>query len=639
VKKAEIRMMNSEGTTKLEMFFRNRQWFMHRCRAHWSWWLASSVIAFGLLCCASTHANVYATRLLLNGGTNNIVAGQGPTVNISYLLNEPATLGVTVDIKSGATTVRSLVLTNGGAGAAQGTNLVIWDGRDSLGHIVSGGTYTVSVTATASGYSAWTQINSDTNSIWAPQGISVNRNMSSAYYGRVYVANADFGPNPGFNNGDILGIQKFNADGTYTDDGAVSDGGWPWPQDGISPLKLEVAGDDRVYVSDRTGTGFVLSFDPAVSSGSLRQVFRSDNAPDAPANFGGPVVSGAATNALFWMADSNSVGVGVRRWALGSGGILASNDTGITAVQTGGGSDLNAHPDDLAVDKSNRIYVVQDIQQSGDASPRVLRFPAYGGAPLTVADWKIGSGDDGMAGASGIAVNSASSLVAVAFQGLFDGFSFSGGSTRVFGAASGTNIATLQPSDHEIRDVAWDNAGNVYATDGLDHLWRAYSPPGTNQSTTVAIAQIQLTNQPAPPILSQPVYDGQLVRFTLYGEANVTYVILASTNLVNWFPVATNSSVFAVRQLAVPAVPGGAYYRAVVGQYQPARPFLTAQAMNAGQFQLMLTGEAGLTYIIQGSSDMKNWSPVATNNATTTIRQISVNSIGSPKFFRARVGP
>jgi len=269
----------------------------------------------------------------------------------------------------------------------------------------------------------------------------------------------------------------------------------------------------------------------------------------------------------------------------------------------------------------------------------VLRFPVYGGTPLTTADWKIGSGDDGMAGANGLAVNPPASLVAVAFQGFFDGFNFSGGSGRIFNASTGTNVATLSPSDHEIRDIAWDNAGNVYSTDGLDRLWRVYSPPGTNQATTVAIPQIQITNQAVPPTLSQPVYDGQLVRFTLYGEANVTYVILASTNLVNWFPVATNSSVFAVRQIAVAAVPGGAYYRAVVGQYQPAQPFLAAQAMSGGQFQIQLTGEAGLTYVILGSSDMKTWSSVATNTAATNIRQIAIGFAGSPKFFRARVGP
>jgi hypothetical protein len=634
VKNLEIRMTNSEGMNIPKRLAGSHEWL----RRAWSPALAYTLMAFGLLWCASARANVYATQVRLNAGITNIVMGQGPSVNISYMLNEPATLGVTIDIKSSGTTLRSLVLTNGGPGTAQGTNSVMWDGRDSVGHAVSAGTYTVSITAAASGYSGWTQINSDTNTIWAPQGIAVNRNTNSAYYGRVYVANADFGPNPNI-NGYVLGIQKFNADGTYSDDGPVSDGGWPWPQDGISPLKVEVADDDRVYVSDRTGTGFVLSFDPAISSGSLRQVFRSDNAPDSIGNFGGPFVTGAGTNAQFWMTDSNSVGVGVRRWSIGAGGILASNDTGTTVVQTGGGSDLNAHPDDVAVDRSNRIYIIQNIQESGDASPRVLRFPAFGGTALTLADWTIGSGDDGMSGANGLAVNPSASLVAVAFQGFFDGFTFSGGAGRIFNASNGTDVATLQPTDHEIEDVAWDSVGNVYATDGFDKLWRVYSPPGTNQATTVAIAQIQVTNQAAPPSLSQPVYDGQLVRFTLYGEANVTYVILASTNLVNWFPVATNSSVFAVRQIAVTAVPGGAYYRAVVGQYQPAQPFLAAQAMNVGQFQLMLTGEAGLTYIIQSSPDMKTWSPVATNSAATATRQISISSTGSPRFFRARVGP
>ena len=598
--------------------------------------LLISVLAF--LCAGSAHANVYATRVRLNGGTTNLVTGQGPAISISYVLNEPATLGVTIEIKSASSTVRSLVLTNGAAGTARGTNLVVWDAKDGNSNAVSGGTYSVSVTPRASGYTGWTQINFDTNSIWAPQGIAVNRNTNSPYYGRVYVANAATGPNPDFIPGDILGIQKFNADGTFAEEGPVSTGGWPWPGDYVTPWKVEVGDDDRVYVSDMTGTGDVLSFDPLLSTNSFLTVFRADNASGAPGMFSGPFVSGTGTNATFWMADTNSAGTGVRRWTFGAGGVLATNDTGVTAVQTGLGSDLNTHPNDMALDRSNRIYVVQNIAASGDVSPRVLRFPAYTETPLTTADWKVGSGDDSMAGASGVAVNPSASFVAVAFQGLFDGFQYVNGAARVLSASAGTNVATLQPASHEIRDVAWDNAGNVYATDGSDSLWRVYSPPGTNQATTVAVALIQVTNPPAPPVLSQPVYDGPLVRFNLTGEANVTYIILASTNLINWFPVATNTSVFAVRQIALTAVPGGAYYRAAVGPYQPAQPYLSAPAMSSGQFHFNLTGEPNLTYIILGSPDSKTWAPVATNTASTAIRPITVNPGGS-RLFRARVGP
>ena len=93
-----------------------------------------------LLCAGSALANLYATRVQLNDGTTNVVAGAGSTVNISYVLNEPAILGTTIDIKSGSVTVRSIVLTNGAPGTLRGTNLVVWDGKDANTNAVAGGT-------------------------------------------------------------------------------------------------------------------------------------------------------------------------------------------------------------------------------------------------------------------------------------------------------------------------------------------------------------------------------------------------------------------------------------------------------------------------------------------------------------------
>src|SRR5262245_45204118 len=97
-----------------------------------------------LLCffhAGSARANVYATNIRLNGGTTNVTIPSGGTVNIGYILNEAATAGVAINIASGATTVRTITLTNGGPGTARGTNRVAWNGTDNLGHPVSGGTY------------------------------------------------------------------------------------------------------------------------------------------------------------------------------------------------------------------------------------------------------------------------------------------------------------------------------------------------------------------------------------------------------------------------------------------------------------------------------------------------------------------
>src|ERR1035441_4250846 len=75
--------------------------------------LALALTAFGP--CA--HAHVYATKIKTNGGTTNLSPQPGSSLSISYILNEPASAGVTVQVLSGATAVRSISLAGGLAGA------------------------------------------------------------------------------------------------------------------------------------------------------------------------------------------------------------------------------------------------------------------------------------------------------------------------------------------------------------------------------------------------------------------------------------------------------------------------------------------------------------------------------------------
>ena len=140
-------------------------------------------------------ANVYATNIRINNGTTNIVTAPTNAITITYLLNEPASLGTTVQILSGTNVALSLFFPADGQGTLRGFNSVAWDG---LG--VPGGTYSVSVTAASSGYTNWTQITSDTTDVNTyaidPRGIGVDRNPGSLYYGRVFVANSSLGPSP-----------------------------------------------------------------------------------------------------------------------------------------------------------------------------------------------------------------------------------------------------------------------------------------------------------------------------------------------------------------------------------------------------------------------------------------------------------
>lgn len=533
------------------------------------------VVALLLTSTRPADANVYATNLRIDGGHTNLIYASSTNVGISYLLNEPASGGVTIVIQSNAAAIRTIALPGGGAGTARGSNYVIWDGRDDATNDLSPGLYSIHVTAASIGHGSWTQISNDAdegNYAYAPTSIAVNRNQTSPFYGRVFLGNALANPGGVFLPGDAVGLIKANADGSLAQEGGFSDGGWAWAGDFYSPWKIEVSADDHVYVNDWTTNGLLLRFDQAISPASRQLILRPDNWPhDGEADLSGPAITGTGGDMQIWMADINRApdGVGIRRFNVTASGEVATNDTGATIVTTGGSSQLTDFPYDVALDASNRIYTIQFEISSGSPSYRVLRFPAFSNnsPALTNADWRIGAGDDNLRGAYGIAVNPAATRVAVALSGVGFGISRVGGGVRVLDAETGANITTISPAPfHDHTDVAWDAVGNLYVCDNWDAVWRAYSPPGTNYATTVALATVRIGDPPVPPTLTEPTYAGSQFQFTLNGQANVTYFILASTNLQSWVSVATNTTASEKRLISVPAPAGFGFYRAVLSQ-------------------------------------------------------------------------
>jgi hypothetical protein len=528
-----------------------------------------SLAVISLLCLSPERirANVYATNIRFNSGATNVLLSTN--LHLNYILNEAAS-NVTIAIKLGATPVHTISLTNPSPGTLRGTNLVVWDGKDTNGVMVSGGAYTFSITASTAGYEDWTQISDDANPgnyIWEGRGISVNKNPNSPYYGRIFISNSRGGPNEGLKPGDTVGILRLNADGSPADETSSfwsSTGGWSWAGDYFSPWKLEVSEDDKVYVNDFNVSGIVLSFDQTLSPASRQLVLNTNNYPSANVSLSGPFITGTGTNTQIWMADTAPAGVGIRRWQVGTNGVVATNDTGTTIVQAGLGSDLTIGPFDVAVDTSNRIYAIQQTLISGDPAYRVFRFPPYTGTVETNADWKVGNADNTFQGAHGVAVDPTARYVAVAFIGDGNiGPTLQNGSTRIFEATNGAPVTTLIPNgNHDHRDVAWDNVGNLYTIDNIDSTWRVYSPPGTNQATTTALVTIEI---PPPLTLTAPSRTPGQFQFTLNGQANVSYIIQTSTNLVNWDPVVTNVSANATRVISVDAPGTMSFYRALVG--------------------------------------------------------------------------
>jgi hypothetical protein len=147
-------------------------------------------------------------------------------------------------------------------------------------------------------------------------------------------------------------------------------------------------------------------------------------------------------------------------------------------------------------------------------------------------------------------------------------FNLQNGAVNVYEAADGALVTRLgEGTNDAIRDVAWDQAGNLYATDLKAAVWRAYSPPGANQATTTAVPIIQVYDSLTRPWLGAPVAPvapASQFGFTLLGQSNVTYVIECSPDLVNWTPIATNYDIVPVRAVTVPLAGDTSFFQAVV---------------------------------------------------------------------------
>lgn len=68
-------------------------------------------------------------------------------------------------------------------------------------------------------------------------------------------------------------------------------------------------------------------------------------------------------------------------------------------------------------------------------------------------------------------------------------------------------------------------------------------------------------------------------------------------------------------------------------------PELSNPHWSGGQFDFTLTGEANVNYVIQASTDLQSWTPVATSSSPTASRTITVNAPDSRTFYQAVVAP
>ena len=230
-----------------------------------------------------TYAVPYASGVEQTGDT------------VSFTLNEPAD---TVTITRNSGNSGNTIILNA---AAAGQHSFDMTGFRN---------YTISVTHSEP--VRWTESSISTGnpmfSFERINGIAVNQNPASPYFGRFYFAHRDdttvtLGGFPPRTMGD--GIYVFNADGTdafgitdLNDTTAARTAGLDFSASPASPWRLSIGSDDTLYISDASDpTGGIYYTDPDVSTGGNLLAGLGGSQPITGQNHGSviskPLVSGS----------------------------------------------------------------------------------------------------------------------------------------------------------------------------------------------------------------------------------------------------------------------------------------------------------------------------------------------------------
>jgi FlgD Ig-like domain len=553
--------------------------------------------SFGILFClvsavvlstVSARANVYATDIKLNGSLYTITNVGSTPVTISYRLNQPATLGVTVAIWQGSNQVATI---NGGTN--MGLNSVVWGGTNNSGTNVTSGTYSVSIMAAASDLSGgtgnWTQISIDTNAgnyAFDPNGLAVDNNANSPYYGRVVVgcsfANGT-AKNPISKQVIEDGIYKMNADSSFADEGGFGYGGYTRDDSGYTangemppgsqfvPWRLRIGDDDRIYMLDFSVEGAIIAFDMEVTTNQVV----IDDGGKVGGGLGGPhnygqnpdlgdlqfgidnfdISSTTTTNAAVWLCDGDVNGNwGIWMYHLVNGQ-SDTNDIGTQAVTTGGdlsqgstgGCMVDNHLNIFCGQSETSTSAVYDAMVFTNWNHGVLPgisggFSFTDGTSPGQVEWGFGCGIDTVCATNptfeavqDVVINSRTSPTMVACPMTAGNQSTNG--IRLLNATDGAIVQSNIDFGQEYTCAAWDNVGNLYGASPSRKVWRVWSPPGASTNTTVAVAQLIVTIPFAiTSITAVPTGAGcanVTIHFTAVGSPPSTAFTLVSSPALN----------------------------------------------------------------------------------------------------------
>jgi hypothetical protein len=140
-------------------------------------------------------------------------------------------------------------------------------------------------------------------------------------------------------------------------------------------------------------------------------------------------------------------------------------------------------------------------------------------------------------------------------------------------------------------------------------------------------------NPTIPVVTILPKSPQGYYHFNISGPLNVPYKVECSTNLIDWVPVYRHYfggllDYVDTRSTSMPS----RFYRAHVFNLQPT---VSSVLPSGPHLQVQVTGEAGVPYIIQTSTDTLTWTSIYTNYAGGTLNYTDLTSSSTGgRFYR-----
>ncbi|MCH7963277.1 MAG: T9SS type A sorting domain-containing protein [Bacteroidetes bacterium] len=499
--------------------------------------LLGTLILFGTI---NIKANVFASAI---GATFN---GNFPA-NISYVLNQPATMVIITITEDGGPGVATITVTSGN-GVNAGFNDVDWDGSLDGGGTATSGVWSITIDASDNvGSDGFELVSYDTGPdswYWSSAGVVGNRRNNSVNFGMAYVTERTGGTsgNPGGKE-TIKGLYLHNSFGQYRggqQNIAYAEGNSqiPWADfatDEGSPWGVTIGPDDRVYCfvlpsnRDDPKQGGLAVGDALWSSSSVETILAFDDQSNHN-SISDALVVGLGADRWLYTVEQTSVRTGsdndsatdgdgfdtshVKRYALGDAGGLFTGPGEVVIP-----SSMMKNSFRIEMDSDGFLYVVQQSYAAlaimdnlyGLSKWDVSSLPAIevwhtdlNDAPehadsLANADARAtnfnGLGMDEAAGYLYVSrKNTARPLHNVLIYSMSDG-TFMNSFASAESVVGGVITDLPGGGGSSIRDVNVDAAGNVMVVNSSFEALRMYSPPdGANSYTTNSPVQIDVDN-------------------------------------------------------------------------------------------------------------------------------------------------